>query len=510
MPRQPSFDLVNQEWIEVRWAGSDPARPPNVALRDLLVHAHEIEAITVTPAPVLSATYRLLYALTARVSGLDEIPRGEDEDDWEDKREELLRGKLDPGAIDAYFDEFSDRFDLFDPEFPFLQDPRLADPAVCPKRAGVNKLALGRPAGNNSVWFGHHWDGSPTPLSAPEAFGALLTWLYYGPSGRCGTRVHGDVSAADVSAGPLRSSLSYHPEGDTLLQTLLAGLTPPPPRLSKKDDPCPWELPELPDPMAPPRTPEPYPGPCSRWTGGWQHALLLVPDATGQQVTDAYITWGRRTKQPPTGDAYVIHQLSKQGNVYARPAESGRALWRDLDGLLQLDTTGSARPRRPDVLERLDELGAFKIRALGFEQDGKTKDIQFVSATTPPLLFRINEYDPRKARRIGDLRAAGVQYGNRLEYATKRAWAAVTDGKVGPCAWSEHAAAAYWPAAEEIFWKRMRQEDYEDAWRDFLTAATTAFDEVTRGRIRDIRTARAIEHARLELYGGRRKLKRSA
>ena len=53
-----------------------------------------------------------------------------------------------------------------------------------------------------------------------------------------------------MSAGPLRSTLSYHPEGDTLLATLLAGLTPPPPGLSPDQDLCPWELPDLPDPLA--------------------------------------------------------------------------------------------------------------------------------------------------------------------------------------------------------------------------------------------------------------------
>ncbi|GAA1590138.1 hypothetical protein GCM10009678_85620 [Actinomadura kijaniata] len=504
---RPSFDLATRQWAEVRWRSPHPDRPPRVGLQDLLLHAHEIEALAITPPPALSALYRLLYALTARITGLDE---DRDDEDWEDRRYQALQGPLPAEAVRGYFHQWADRFDLFSPRFPFLQDPRLADPDVCPKSAGVNKLALGRPAGNNSVWFGHHWDQSPIPLPADEGFAALLVWLYYGPSGRCSTRSHGAVSAADVAAGPLRTSLSYHPEGDTLLQTLLAGLTPPPRGLRRQDDPCPWELPELPDPLAAPREPHPYPGPCSRLTGGWQHALLLVPDATGDQVVDAYITWGRRAKQPSTGDAYLIHQLSQQGNLYARPADSGRALWRDLDGLLQLDNTTTAQPRRPAVFDNLDELGAFKVRALGFEQDGKTRDIQFVSATTPPLLFRINDYDPRTARRIGDLRTAGELYGRRLDYAVKRAWAAITDSKLGPCPWSEHAAATYWPAAEEIFWQRMRRQDFQDPWRTFRTAATTTFDHVTGSRVRDTRSARAVEHARLELYGGRRKPQRQA
>ncbi|TMR33596.1 type I-E CRISPR-associated protein Cse1/CasA [Actinomadura geliboluensis] len=508
MVSRVSFDLVERRWADVSWLDHLPGHPSRVGLRDLFVHAHEIKALTLTPAPFLSAMYRLLYAMTSRITGLDVLGENENEDDWLDRRSELAGQPLDPAVVDRYFDEMSGRLDLFHPERPFLQDPRLADPEVCPKSAGVNKLVLGRPAGNNSVWFGHHWDAVPAPVPTVEAFAALLVWLYYGPSGRCATRKHGSVSAADVSAGPLRSSLSYHPEGATLLETLMAGLTPPPRKLRPGVDLCPWELDELPDPLAPPPEPDPYPGLRSRLTGGWQHALLLVPDETGENVTDAFVTWGRRIKQPSTNDAYLIHQISQQGNPYARPADASRDLWRDLDGLLQLKTTSTAQPRRPEAFDTVDELGSgtFKVRALGFEQDGKTKDVQFVSSATPPLLFRIQEKDHRRARRIGDLRMFGELYGRRLEYAAKRAWALVnSEDKVSDCAWADHAAAAYWPLAEDIFWGRMRREDYTDSWKPFLRAAASAFDEVTQGRIRSTRDARAIEQARIELYGGRRR-----
>ncbi|SDH09670.1 CRISPR system Cascade subunit CasA [Sinosporangium album] len=508
MVPKASFDLAVCQWAEVRWKQARPDRPSKLGLRDLLVHAHEIEALAITPPPALSAVYRLLYAITARITDLDKNTEGFD--DWLDRRSEIFGKPLNPERVDDYFNKYSGKFDLFHPERPFLQDPRLADPKVCPKGAGVNKLALGRPAGNNSVWFGHHWDASPVPVPTPEAFLALLCWLYYGPSGRCATRTHADVTAADVSAGPLRSSLSYHPEGNTLLETLLAGLPSPTDEFRQGDDPCPWELPDLPDPLAPPREPDPYPGPCARLTGGWQHALLLTPDETGQNVVDAHITWGRRNKQPPTGDAYVIFQVSKQGNIYARPADSGRALWRDLDGLLDLPNTTTAQPRRPAVFGGdIDDLGSFKVRALGFEQDGKTKDIQFVSAVTPPLLFRINETDPGTSRRIGDLRTAGELYGSRLDFAVKLAWASIVSDKPKKCAWSEHAAAAYWPMAEETFWRRMRDQDFDRPWRSFLGAAISAFEQVTQGHVRSARTARAIERARLELYGGVRKISRT-
>jgi CRISPR system Cascade subunit CasA len=500
---KPSFDLRTRPWAPVRWKTSPDGTLPSatdradkLGLEDLLVHSHEIESLLFGPPPALSGLLRLLYALTARVTGLDEA---EDEDDWHDRRCEVLENGIDPDQVRKYFDRLPGRFDLFS-ERPFLQDPRLAEES--PKRPGVNKLIFGRPAGNNAVWFGHHWDSSPVPVDTAEAFAHLLIWLYYGPSGRCATRTHGSESKADVSAGPLRSSLSYHPVGRSLLETLLAGLTPPGEHVSRADDPCPWEVDELPDPTAPP---PPYSGPCSQLTGGWQHALLLFPDDTGDHVVDACITWARRHKAPSTDDPYVIHQLSKQGNVYARPADAGRALWRDLDALLLLDRTGSAQVKRPKVFDYTDELGLFHIQALGFEQDGKTKDIQFVSSLTPQPIRQIRDDDPNTARAIGDLRAAGEMYGQRLEYAVKSAWAGATDRKAGPCAWLEEAAALYWPRAEDVFWKRLGAEDFTDGWRDFLSLAHETFSTVTDGYVRGPRAARAIERARLELYGGRRK-----
>ncbi|WP_181764128.1 type I-E CRISPR-associated protein Cse1/CasA [Streptomyces albidus (ex Kaewkla and Franco 2022)] len=503
MDHQGHYPLTSKPWIGVRWR-SDQHGQPAVGLRDLLVHSHRIAGLTVGPTPALSALYRILYALTARVTGLDEARKGRD--DWLDRRNEVLDSGIEAQRVDDYLSSHAESFDLFGSR-PFLQDPRLAQ--ECPKTAGVNKLLFGRSAGNNHSWFGHHRDEAPHAPKASEAALHLLMWLYYGPSGRCGTRIVEQTSAADVSAGPLRSSLSFHPEGSSLLQTLLAGLVPPEISDRAETDLCPWELNELPDPLS---APESGSGPCSRLTSGWQHAVLLVPDAGGEMVTDAYVTWARRKKLPRADDAYLIWQTSQQGNLYPRPADSGRALWRDLDALLLTKPTGSTQPHRPPVLastaeleEVLDQLA---VRALGFEQDGKTKDVQYVSATTPAVLGGIEEREPHIAHSIGDLRKAGESYGARLTWATKKAWAEVTDTKAGDCAWADQAAALYWPEAERFFWRRLEDRDFDGSWREFRQLAVDVFERVTRAAPPTSRAVRAVENARLEIYGGRQRKKR--
>jgi CRISPR system Cascade subunit CasA len=496
----PRFDLVEASWLDVEWL--DPGRgDPAVGLRALFEHAEEIAGLRAGPPPGMSALYRVLYALTARITGLDEAPDGPDE--WLDRRDDIAERGIAPGAVDAYFTpERRARFDLFGPR-PFLQDARLAH--QCAKPAGVNKLVLGRPAGNNHAWFGHHQDLSPYPVSSAEAVMHLLTWLYYGPSGRCSSRTVEGVTAADVRAGPLRSSLSYHPEGRSLLHTLLAGLTPPASDLRRAGDVCPWERETPVDPLGAPQV---YRGPCSRLTGGWQHALLLVPDADGRHVTDAYITWGTRHPAPATDDAYLIWQTSKAGNAYPRPADSGRALWRDVDALLLPQATGSAQPRRPRVMDEAAEFPGLRLRALGFEQDGQTRDVQLVSASTPALLDVVAGREPGTARRIGSAREIAERYGRRVEYAVKHAWAGLTDSKLSDCAWAEEAAARYWPAAGTAFWNVLADGRFEQAQGEFRTLAEAVFGEVTDQAPRTCRATAAVERARLELYGGPRAIRR--
>ncbi|MFI5649236.1 type I-E CRISPR-associated protein Cse1/CasA [Kitasatospora sp. NPDC051705] len=505
----PAYDLLDEPWIPVRWiavqgtndtAVSATVRPPRVGLRELLLRAHEIAQIAIADPPALSALYRVLYAITARVAELDEAGPG----DWSARRDDLItEGRFGDERVDRYLTPVRGRFDLFDPVRPFLQDPRLAEQCDPANTAGVDKLITTRPSGNNHSWFQHVNSAAPELPTSDQAVLHLLVWHYYGPSGRCSSRTVGGVKAASSKAGPLRSTLSYHPEGETLFETLLAGLPEPGKGVTREGDLCPWERAELPDPAD---APPPLEGPCSALTARSQHALLLVPDATGRYVRDAFITWANQLKIPREGDPYLIWQTSKEGNLYPRPADSQRALWRDLDALLLENPAGSTRPRRPEVFRTaLDVSEVLRVRALGFEQDGQAKDIQFVDALTPPVLGLAEGKEPAVAVavEIGRLRVLGERYGNRLDRAVKKAWAAFTSApKIRDCTWAVEAAARYWPAAEAEFWKRLNERDFDGAAAAFRVLAEQAYDTVTYGALGTMRGARACTTARIELYGG--------
>ncbi|MBS2963946.1 type I-E CRISPR-associated protein Cse1/CasA [Actinocrinis puniceicyclus] len=499
MDADAGASVLTGDWVPVTLLDSAPEAISGrsaFGLRELLEYGPYIASLAVTSPPALSALYRVLYALAARVTRLDREP--EDGEDWEQARLDILvAGHFDPSALDEYFNRYAARFGLFDPARPFLQDPRLAE--QCQKRAGVNKLAVGRPAGNNHSWFGHHRDEAALPVPRRQALLDLLVWLYYGASGKCSARTVQGRADSNTKAGPLRSALSYHPVGESLFETLIAGIPNPDVRYEDPDDPCPWEREDLPDP----RGLTQVRGVCSSLTGRAQHAVLLVPDASGHDVADAYITWAYRDDVAgDVHDPYLIWQLSKAGNLYARRADAGRALWRDLDALAFQETADSSQIRQPPVFAHLPRSG-FRVQALGFDQDGQAKDTQFVAGLTPPQFdaARLREQGQNRLR-IASLREAGETMGFRLERSAKKAWAEYAGEKIADCAWSQQAAARYWPAAEELFWRRMAAGAFDGARQAFRLIAEPIYDEVTRAAAASLRGARAVEMARFELYGG--------
>ena len=514
------FNLLDEPWIPVRWTpealrSASGELPDRLGLREVLARSPDIASLAISMPLAHSALLRVLYALTARVTGLDEAGPG----DWGERRLELLdRRELPQKGLEEYLGRYHDRFYLYDSEGgrPWMQDARLATQCDAKKTAGVNKLIVTRSSGNNHAWFRHDNDACPDLPTAAEAALNLLVWHYYGPSGRCSAREVNGKRTASATAGPLRTALSYHPVGDTLFETLLAGLVPPEATVRRGEDQCPWEWEALPDPDDAPPVPS---GPCSRLTACSQHALLLVPDDDNPElVRDAYITWAYRTGRIPRDDPFLIWQISKDGNRYPRPADSRRALWRDLDALLLKEPPGTAQPRRPKVFDTAVEVSDdLRVRALGCEQEGQVKNFQFVDASTPPLLGYVEDRSPRIAPALARVQHLGELYGRRLDRAVKLAWKLYTDDSDART-WATEAAARYWPRAEAEFWDRFRQLDRRgrtpDVHRDpaatrraFLNLALEAYDAVTASVTRSKRGAKAVSTARFELYGGQRKKK---
>lgn len=499
-----------------------------VGLRELLLRAHEFTALAVTLPPAASGLTRLLYAVVARVAGLDTC---DDPKAWNKKRHALLSRPVGfpAEAVDAYLGAHRSRLFLFDERRPFLQDPRLAEQS--PSHSGVNKLVMARPSGNNPVFLGHFTDDDPVPLPPEDALLHLIAQLYYGPSGQCTPRTVDGERYGNTRSGPLRRAVSFHPQGRSLYETLLLGIPKPVhwPRTDEAGtDGCPWEREQLPDPLAPPR---PATGPLSMLTERYQHAILLTPDERGTAVMDATITWALRAERPDTvKEPYLIWDEAKDGTVRPRNASVERALWRDLDALILLHRT-EPPGRRPPVVDGLTGLPAeirraLHITAYGFDQDGQTRDRGYFTATTPPMFHTLLAPPPKGvvgaahdvtalANEVKDARVAAEKAAGRLGHALRAAWRVYTSpftadkpGKSndapgagrsvakGGGPWPGEALARYWPAAEEHFWRALRTGGFPHPQAGFGQLALDAYDEVTRAVASSPRGAKAREEAR--------------
>ncbi len=439
-----------------------------VGLRELFRHAHELEDLAVPVPPAAAGLLRILYALTARVTGLDSRAG------WSDRQLDVLDGgRFDPRAVEAYFDRFADRFDLFG-ERPWMQDPRLA--RECPKPSGVNKLVFDRPAGNTQVWFGHHTDTAPVPVGSAQAAWYLVAQLYYGAPGRCTTRAVAGQQFANMTAGPLRGAMSYHPLGRTLFESLIAGI-PSPEDSARWDDRCPWERDDLPDALG---RPGQLTWPGAMLTARYRHAVLLVPAADGREVVDAYLTWAWRHPPEDYPDPYVVHKRSKAGTWYQLHADGSRAVWRDVDALLADYEDDSRRPGIMTDWADLPIAEHVRVRAYGFDQDSQAKDRQWFTASTPPVLQWLSEKDPEAAHGIRQAHQQAEMLARRLDSVLKAAWREmvhVTGGeRPPPGPWAAAACDYYWPRAESVFWTHIERRTFDTTRAAFLDLAHQAIE----------------------------------
>jgi CRISPR system Cascade subunit CasA len=492
------YDLLERSWLPAR----EGAQQRKIGLRELFSRAHELTDIEASPPPGAAGLWRVLTVIAARITGLDDMTCGSSR--WGDlQAEALAQGRFDPGKVNDYFDRYADRFDLFDLNRPWLQDPRLRD--QCKTSSGVNKLVMSRPAGNNQVWFNHATALNPPPLPTEEAVFHLLTQLYYGPSGQCTPRQVGTLSGGNSKAGPLRRTISFHPVGTNVFESLVAGIPPAHHYATGGVDQAPWEADDLPDPTH--LAPRPA-GIGGVLTGRFQHAVLLHGSPDGAYVTDAWITWAWRDQEFPLEDPYLVYQQSKDGNRYARHADGNRALWRDFDALIMEDT-GDNHAHRPLVLANVEDLRLFllpdlRARAFGFDQDGQTRDKEWTVGLTPALLTLANEDGAPAA--ISTMRQTAERLESQLRYALRQAWIAINDpsngdGKparkdISEGPWPADGSFRYWPRAERLFWERVRTRTFDDAAQQFLKLALEVYDEVTDQAAVLPRVRRAVERKR--------------
>jgi CRISPR system Cascade subunit CasA len=338
-----SYNLIDQPWITCLMKDGSVRE---VGIHECLARAPDIAEIT-DPSPLIVVSlHRLLLAILHRNFG------PEDHATW---GELWGKGHWDTRVVDAYLEEWRDRFDLLHPDRPFYQTPDLPDKLL----TSIAKLAHELASGNNAALFDHSLDHSPSALPLPAAARLLVTQQAYSIGGTYGSEGRGPVCA---KSAPLLAGFVCLPRGANLAESLLLSMVRYErgtdfPILSEEGDAPAWESDEIRGPGEVPcrgyleyltwqskrirlAVHETSAGPEVAYiaiTQGWE---LSVIDAS--LIRDPMMAWRRVSKPKPNEPPMRAMRITEE-----------RALWRDSRALTAPVT--SDQFDRPRVLAELSQ-----------------------------------------------------------------------------------------------------------------------------------------------------------
>lgn len=317
------FCLLDEPWLPVRLADG---RVVELGLRDVFSRSSEIVALAETSPPSLVAQYRLLLAITHRALT-------NSFGQWREKdRARWYREGLPLADIQAYLQQWRERFWLFHPEYPFMQVAALAAAEETrDKLKPWTQIALASANGNTPVVFDHAWDAEPKAIRPADAIATLLGFLQFTPGGLVKALRDAD------KAGALVNTAAVLPVGKSLARTLCLALHPTLSAGADPDLPC-WER----EPLGISELrggPVLATGPNDRYTR-LSRAVLFCREADGG-IRRLYFAAGLALGEDPNApDPMASFRAGSNGLVRLTFGE-GRALWRDLPALVPNAGEGS-------------------------------------------------------------------------------------------------------------------------------------------------------------------------
>ena len=456
-PETMRFDLVERGWIPVRLLDG---RQDELGIGEVLRRAHEIVGLDVGFPTQEPPILRLLLAVLYRA-----LERPTNDADWS----ALWRAEALPnGPIDAYLDQWRDRFDLLDAKTPFFQ---VADLEASSGKGGerpAGNLISYAATGNNVPLFMPVVEAMGIRLSAPEAARWVLERHAWGTTAdRGGARGNPRVNAGGKDVPPI-GHLGWigftAPLGATLRETLLLNLIPWSHSgllVTGPDDLPAWER----APLDASREVRPPSGVCDLYT--WQGRRIRLfaeqgadgePIITGVLICagDAVLRDAVQGVEPQTA---WRQQTSPGKSIEYTPLHHppGRQVWRGLAPMLSLDDP-KLRAGVLSWLGTLEDEGILdasttvSLLVVGLkygQQSALVEDLITDRLETPVALLRAN--DPGAAQVAIDGVALAAEAARQLGTVAQIAFMG-PDGKVpreGPKA--ESAKAARLIAAEDLY-----------------------------------------------------------
>lgn len=322
-----SFDILTQPWIPVV---DKNGITQEIGLLEALEQAHAYQSVRDTSPMIEYSVYRFLIVL------LMDMLHPEDDDALDGL---LAEGRFDPDMIQEYITECEQegvRFDLFDPERPFLQTTYRKDWDREPKSVTVLDYSI--PNGNNHIHFDHkRVSAAYTP---GEALRMLLAAQIF-----CTAAAQGYPS--NVNGAPPWFTLI---QGQNLFETLVFGMLETD-RIELPLD-CPPVLWRNFNEVAPKQKVA-----RTSWLFGMYfpaRRIHLIPSEDGHSVLGVYFSQGMNYEVTDAWeDPHVTYRITQKGRFNWKPSDD-ETIWRNLTDLI--DTTGK---RAPQIVAQYEDLDTF-------------------------------------------------------------------------------------------------------------------------------------------------------
>lgn len=375
-----SFNLVDEPWIPAQTLSG----PREFSLADVFRHAEDIRMLGGDIPTQAFANLRLLLAICHDAIGWHTI----------DAVIDLHDEGLDIAPIDGYLQHHHDRFDLFDPERPFMQVAGLH--TAKGQHSGLEKLIADVP--NGAPLFTTRAGRGLDSITAAEAARWLIHAHAFDPSGIRSAAV-GDTLSSKGKGYPIGPGWAGQTggvvlHGRNLLETLKLNLTHTP---NNPDDVPVWR--QEPAQTAQ-RSEETTPaGPVQ--TLVWQsRRMRLIGDMHG--VHGIILCQGDKVSpqtmlpfEPMTAWRYSTPQSKKFGRPIYMPNEHepGRSMWRGLPALVSdasgqvEDAYGSHDQFRPPatVVEADSNEERFILQIIGMQYGAQNATIEEIIDDTMEL-----------------------------------------------------------------------------------------------------------------------------
>lgn len=322
-----SFDILTQPWIPVV---DKNGIAQEIGLLEALKQAHAYQSVRDTSPMTEYSVYRFLIVF------LMDMLRPEDDDALDGL---LAEGHFDPDMIQEYItacEQEGVRFDLFDPERPFLQTTYRKDWDREPKSVTVLDYSI--PNGNNHIHFDHkRVSAAYTP---GEALRMLLAAQIF-----CTAAAQGYPS--NVNGAPPWFTLI---QGRNLFETLVFGMLETD-RIELPLD-CPPVLWRNFDEVTPKQKVA-----RTSWLFGMYfpaRRIHLIPSEDGDRVLGVYFSQGMNYEVTDAWeDPHVTYLIKPKGRFNWKPSDD-ETIWRNLTDLI--DTKGK---RAPQIVAQYEDLDTF-------------------------------------------------------------------------------------------------------------------------------------------------------